>query len=54
MSHEFDALMHNDTWDLVPPSPTQNFIGCKWIFRIKQNADGLSHCKGLQSAAWGG
>uniref|UniRef100_A0A2N9IJ52 Uncharacterized protein n=1 Tax=Fagus sylvatica TaxID=28930 RepID=A0A2N9IJ52_FAGSY len=27
MNEEFDALLQNDTWDLVPPSPTMNIMG---------------------------
>ncbi|PKI69330.1 hypothetical protein CRG98_010264 [Punica granatum] len=40
MEEEYLALLQNHTWDLVPPSPTQNMIGCKWVYRIKQKADG--------------
>ncbi|RVW35994.1 Retrovirus-related Pol polyprotein from transposon RE1 [Vitis vinifera] len=35
MSVEFDVLLRNGTWDLVPSHPTQNLVGCKWIFRTK-------------------
>ena len=40
MNVEFDALLRNGTWTLVAPSPTMNIVGCKWVFRIKRNADG--------------
>ena len=40
MNHEFDALLNNQTWSLVPPHPSQNKIGYKWVFRIKRHADG--------------
>lgn len=40
MSEEFDALMRNGTWDLVPPEAATNVVGCRWIFRIKRNPDG--------------
>ena len=40
MNVEFDALLKNQTWSLVPPSLNQNIVGCKWVFRIKRNADG--------------
>lgn len=40
MSEEFNALLKNNTWELVPAHPTQNVIGCKWVFRIKRNPDG--------------
>jgi hypothetical protein len=40
MNLEFDALLKNHTWTLVPSSSAQNLIGCKWVFRIKRHADG--------------
>ena len=40
MNLEFDALLKNQTWTLVPLHNSQNIIGCKWVFRIKHNADG--------------
>ncbi|KAJ0456165.1 putative RNA-directed DNA polymerase [Helianthus annuus] len=39
MDSEFNALIHNQTWELVPRT-SQTPIGCKWVFRIKRNADG--------------
>ena len=24
----------------MPPSPTQNVVGCKWVFKLKHNSDG--------------
>ena len=29
MDEEYDALMQNKTWHLVPPNPTRNLIDCK-------------------------
>ncbi|KAK0599182.1 hypothetical protein LWI29_003021 [Acer saccharum] len=40
ISAEYDALVQNGTWKLVPSSSTQNVVGCKWIFRIKRHPDG--------------
>nr|KYP42598.1 Retrovirus-related Pol polyprotein from transposon TNT 1-94 [Cajanus cajan] len=40
MSDEFNALMKNGTWSLVPPQPHYNVIRNKWVFRIKRNTDG--------------
>nr|KYP46794.1 Retrovirus-related Pol polyprotein from transposon TNT 1-94 [Cajanus cajan] len=40
MSDEFNALMANDTWTLIPPKFKFNVIGCMWIFQIKRNPYG--------------
>ncbi|KAE8718491.1 Serine/threonine-protein phosphatase 5 [Hibiscus syriacus] len=37
---EYDALVRNGTWTLVPLPRDRKVISCKWIFRIKRNADG--------------
>lgn len=40
MQQEFEALQRNNTWDLVPLPQGRKPIGCKWVFRIKENPDG--------------
>ena len=40
MDKEFEALQRQDTWTLVPPSPSQNIVGYKWVFKLKHNSDG--------------
>lgn len=40
MKDEFQALLKNQTWDLVPASSARKPIGCKWVFRVKENTDG--------------
>ncbi|XP_069152648.1 uncharacterized mitochondrial protein AtMg00820-like [Solanum lycopersicum] len=40
IKHEFDALIKNQTWELVPPDPIKNIVSCKWLFRIRRNVDG--------------
>ncbi|GKV44024.1 hypothetical protein SLEP1_g51255 [Rubroshorea leprosula] len=40
MSDEFNALVHQGTWELVPPNAHQHVISCKWVFRVKRNKEG--------------
>lgn len=40
MQEEFDALIRNKTWHLVPARRGMNIVDCKWVFKVKQNADG--------------
>jgi histone deacetylase 1/2 len=40
MKAEYSALMNNKTWSLVPLPAHRRAIGCKWVFRIKENLDG--------------
>jgi hypothetical protein len=36
---EYEALLSNSTWDLVPRPPEANVITCKWIFKHNLKAD---------------
>lgn len=40
MDEEMDALVRNDTWELVRLPSEKNVIGCKWVFKVKCNSDG--------------
>ncbi|KAJ0850106.1 putative RNA-directed DNA polymerase [Helianthus annuus] len=40
MAEEFDALVKNGTWSLVPQVPNTNIIDSKWVYRIKKDANG--------------
>ncbi|XP_057948370.1 uncharacterized mitochondrial protein AtMg00810-like [Malania oleifera] len=40
MAEEIKALESNKTWDLTILPPNKNAIGCKWVYRVKFNADG--------------
>ena len=56
MDEEFATLQRQGTWSLVPPSPTQNVVSCKWVFKLKLNRDGsISRYKArlvASSAIW--
>ena len=40
MKVEYEALMKNKTWDLVPYPNEKNVIGNKWIYKVKFNSVG--------------
>lgn len=40
MFEEYDALVRNRTWELVPPNSKKNVVGCRWIFKIKRLPNG--------------
>lgn len=40
MKEEYDALVKNKTWELVPLPKGKNVIGCKWIYKTKFKSNG--------------
>jgi hypothetical protein len=46
MQEEYDSLMTNNTWTLVPLPAGRKLVFCKWVFKIKQGANGeVEHYK---------
>lgn len=41
MGEEYDILMQNNTWVLIPPSPQENLISCHQVYKAKHYADGF-------------
>lgn len=40
MHDEFNALIKQQAWFLLPASQANNIVGCKWVFKVKRKADG--------------
>jgi hypothetical protein len=46
MQEEYNSLMANNTWTLVPLPPDRKPVSCKWVFKIKQGVNGeVEHYK---------
>ncbi|GKE58573.1 ribonuclease H-like domain-containing protein, partial [Tanacetum coccineum] len=40
MQDEYNALIKNNTWTLVPRPPDTNIVRCMWLFHHKHLVDG--------------
>lgn len=40
MNEELIALESNDTWSICSLPPGKHAIGCRWVYKVKLNADG--------------
>ncbi|GKF54031.1 retrovirus-related pol polyprotein from transposon TNT 1-94, partial [Tanacetum coccineum] len=41
---EYDALMKNGTWSLVPRASNTNVVNGKWVYRLKRDKNGAIAC----------
>lgn len=40
MAKEYQAIIQNRTWILVPPNPSINVLCCRWVYQTKLHVDG--------------
>lgn len=40
MNEEYNALLQNKTWTLVPHQTSMNIVGSRWVYKIKEKSDG--------------
>jgi hypothetical protein len=40
MTKEYQSIMKNDVWDIVPRPKGKSVVTSKWIYKIKHAADG--------------
>ncbi|KAK1599905.1 hypothetical protein QYE76_017623 [Lolium multiflorum] len=52
MSDEYQALVNNATWSLVPRPPRANVVTGKWIFRQKFHSDGTLARNKAAGCSW--
>ncbi|GJQ90032.1 putative RNA-directed DNA polymerase [Tanacetum coccineum] len=44
MKEEYDALMKNETWSLVPRASNTNVADGKWVYKLKRDKNGVITC----------
>jgi len=44
MQEEYNSLMANNTWTLVPFFVGKKIVSCKWVLKIKQGTNGEVEC----------
>jgi hypothetical protein len=40
MTEEYQSIIKNDVWEIVPRLKSKDVVSSKWLFKIKQAADG--------------
>eukprot|EP00253_Pinus_taeda_P025283 PITA_25283 len=40
MVEEYDSIVRNSAWEIVPRSEGKSVVGSRWIYKVKQAADG--------------
>ena len=43
MQFEYDALIRNVVWTLIDLPANRTKIGCKWVFRVKEDSNGSAN-----------
>ena len=40
MHEEYESIMKNDVWDVVPRMKDKSVVTTKWLYKIKHGSDG--------------
>jgi hypothetical protein len=40
MTEEYQSIIKNDVWEIVPRPKSKDVVSSKWLFKIKHVADG--------------
>ena len=40
MVEEYDSIVRKSAWEIVPRSEGKSVVGSRWIYKVKQAADG--------------
>ncbi|MCO5562670.1 hypothetical protein L7F22_016298 [Adiantum nelumboides] len=53
MDFEYQSLIHNNTWQLVPAPANRKLVTCKWLLQKKFHSDGSVFRYKARLVAWG-
>ena len=53
MVEEYDSIIKNSAWDIVPRPVDKSVVGSRWIYKVKQVADGSVEKYKARFMAWG-
>ena len=46
MEEEYDSIVKNNAWEIVPRPVDKSVVGLRWIYKVKQTANGsVEKCK---------
>ena len=46
MVEEYDSIMKNQVWEVVPRPEGKKVVGSRWVYKVKHAADGsMEKCK---------
>ena len=40
MMEEYDSIVRNNAWEIVPRSVGKSMVGSRWIYKVKKAIDG--------------
>ena len=50
---EYNSIMKNDVWDIVPRPEAKSVVTLRWIYKLKHAADGSVENYKAKFVAWG-
>ena len=53
MVEEYDSIIRNNAWEVVPRLVGKSMIGSSWIYKVKQALDGSVEKYKDRFVAWG-
>jgi hypothetical protein len=53
MVEEYDSIVKNNAWEIVPRPIDKSVVGSRWIYKVKQDGDGSVEKYKARFVAWG-